>query len=116
MLRFLGWRLLGLVAVIFAMVGGVFLLRQVIPADPARAAVGPNAPLDVVLAKREEMGLDNPLYVQFKDYLVQLAHGNLGTSIRTHGAVRTDILNALPATVELIIASIILATLLGVTY
>ena len=113
MRRFLLWRLAGMVAVLFVMTVVVFVLRQLIPADPARAAVGPNAPQSVVDAKRSQLGLDRPLYVQYGRYLGQLLHGNLGESTRTSQPVRSDIAHALPASVELIVAAVLIAVVIG---
>lgn len=110
---FLLKRLGGLVAVLFMMTLLVFLLQEVVPADPARAAVGPNAPRAQVEAKRIELGLDKPVLVRFGRYLARLTVGDLGTSIRTRRPVGVDIAAALPASLELLAAGLILGVLIG---
>ncbi len=112
--RFVLNRFVGLIGVLAAMVFVLFLLRQVVPVDPARAAVGPNAPNAVVEAKRVELGLDRSIPVQFGRYLGDLSRGDLGTSVVTKNPVREDIAKALPATAELILASLVLAVVIGV--
>lgn len=110
---FLLKRLCGLVAVLFLMTLVIFLLQEVVPADPARAAVGPNAPRAQVEAKRLELGLDKPVLVRFGLYLGRLAQGDLGTSIRTRHPVALDIASALPASLELLATGLILGIVLG---
>jgi len=111
--KFLLMRLLGLIVVLVTMTAVIFLLRQVVPSDPARAAVGPNAPTSVLEAKRAELGLDDPLPVQYVTYLGQLARGDLGESVRTRQQVRADIADTLPASLELAVVAMLLALLIG---
>jgi ABC-type dipeptide/oligopeptide/nickel transport system permease component len=111
--RFLVWRTLGMLIVLVTMTVMVFLLRQVIPADPARAALGPNAPNAVVEIERKKLGLDQPLWVQYGRYMVGLLHGDLGQSVTTLNPVRDDIRRNLPASLELTITACIMATALA---
>ncbi len=113
MRRFVLTRLAGLVLVLLAMTLVIFLLRQVVPSDPARAAVGPNAPESVVKLKREELGLDKPVYTQYFDYLGNVVQGDFGTSTRTLAPVSDDIRTYLPASLELMLAAIFLAAVLA---
>ena len=91
----------------------LFALQQLVPADPARALMGPNAPNSLVEQKRKEMGLDRPMPVRYARYLYQLAHGDLGQSISTHQPVTRDLAHFAPATLELIAAALLLGCLLG---
>ena len=91
-----------------------FLIGRVMPVDPVLAAVGDNAPHEVVERIRAEMGLDQPLIVQFFRYLGQVFHGDFGVSILTKNAVTTDIARFFPATIELATAALILSMLIGV--
>ncbi|MBW9090931.1 ABC transporter permease [Rhizobium wenxiniae] len=91
-----------------------FLIGRVMPVDPVIAAVGDNAPEDVILRVRAEMGLDQPIPVQFLHYLYQLAHGDFGMSVLTKNPVATDIVRFFPATFELATAALILAALIGI--
>jgi peptide/nickel transport system permease protein/dipeptide transport system permease protein len=101
MIGYLVARLVGALAVLAGMSLIVFTLQQIIPADPARAAVGPTAPLTTVQLKRAELGLDQPMLEQFGRYVQRLSRGELGTSTRTHRPVTQDLRQFLPATLEL---------------
>ena len=68
-----------------------FFIGRVMPIDPVIAIVGDRAPQDVVERTRLEMGLDQPLPVQFVRYLGQLLHGDLGRSVMTSNTVTQDI-------------------------
>jgi ABC-type dipeptide/oligopeptide/nickel transport system permease component len=113
--KFVLMRLAGLVLVLLAMTLAIFLLRQVVPSDPARAAVGPNAPESVVRLKRIELGLDKPVYTQYLDYLGNVVQGDFGTSTRTLAPVSDDIRTYLPASLELMLAAILIAAVLAAT-
>lgn len=91
-----------------------FFIGRIMPTDPVLAMVGDNAPEYVVQRAREEMGLNQPLWVQFGRYLSQLLHGDLGNSILTSNPVMTDIARFFPATLELATAAIIIAALVGI--
>lgn len=91
-----------------------FLIGRVMPVDPVIAAVGDNAPEDVILRVRAEMGLDQPIPVQFLHYLYQLAHGDFGMSVLTKNPVAQDIVRFFPATFELATAALLLAMLIGI--
>lgn len=91
-----------------------FLIGRVMPVDPVIAAVGDNAPEAVVIRVRAEMGIDQPLPVQFLHYLNQLLHGDLGMSVLTKNPVSQDIARFFPATFELATAALILAAIIGI--
>src|SRR5688572_28502292 len=113
MLAYLSKSVLGAVVVLLVMSFIVFSLQSIIPADPARAVVGPNAPPETVEAIREKLGLDDPVVVQYGRFLWHLAQGDLGTSVRTRQPVADDIRQFLPATLELGLASIALGMALA---
>lgn len=108
-------RRLGFIGV---MLGGImaltFLLSRVLPGDPARLLAGPRASAETVARVREIHGLDLPLWEQFLAYCGRLLTGDLGNSIVTNRPVLEDIARFFPATLELVIATLLLATLLGV--
>ncbi len=87
-----------------------FVIGRVMPVDPVLAIVGDRASQEVYDQVFLQLGLDQPIYVQYLKYLGQLLEGDLGTSIMTAQPVASDILRFFPATLEL--ATI--ATLLGV--
>jgi len=113
MLRFLAKRLIGLVATILGMTMIIFVLQDIVPSDPGRAAVGPNAPESVVLMKREELGLNEPLPVRYGRYLARLAHADLGESVQTRNPVASDLRRFAPATAELMVFALCLGGALG---
>jgi len=91
-----------------------FFVSHVIPGDPARLAAGLHAKPEQVEFFRHKMGLDKPIFVQYFIYMKGLLQGDLGISIRTRRPVIEDILNYLPATLELTIVSLILIVILGI--
>lgn len=113
MLAYVTKSVLGALVVLLVMSFIVFSLQSIIPADPARAVVGPNAPPETVEAMREQLGLDDPVVVQYGRFLWRLVQGDLGTSVRTRQPVSDDIRQFLPATLELGLASIALGVVLA---
>ena len=91
----------------------LFLLVRVVPADPAVSIAGPKADPETLAAIRTDLGLDDPVAVQFGRYLWQLAHGDLGRSYLTGRRVADVILERLPATALLALTSIGVGFLLG---
>ncbi|MDR2310562.1 MAG: ABC transporter permease [Brucellaceae bacterium] len=91
-----------------------FMIGRVMPVDPVIAAVGDNAPEAVIQRVRAEMGLDQPLVVQFFHYIGQVLQGDLGNSILTRNPVTTDIARYFPATLELATAALLLAAVIGI--
>lgn len=80
----------------------IFAIARVIPGDPARIALGPNATAEQVASLREKLHLDRSLAVQYGYFVNDLVHGDLGVSLYTNRPVTTDIAQFLPATLELI--------------
>ncbi|QTF06623.1 ABC transporter permease [Brenneria izadpanahii] len=103
-----------LILTLFGLSVLTFFIGRVMPTDPVLAVVGDNAPESVVARVRQEMGLDQPLWVQFIRYLHQLLQGDLGNSVLTSNPVITDIARFFPATLELATAAIIIAALVGI--
>jgi peptide/nickel transport system permease protein len=90
----------------------IFAIARVIPGDPARIALGPNATAAQVASLREKLHLDRQLVVQYGYFVADLAHGNLGTSLYTNRPVTSDIAQFLPATLELVfVAGLIMVSL-----
>lgn len=91
----------------------VFVMLRAVPGDPARLMAGPTASERDIALIRDRLGLDQPIWVQYGTYLVGLAGGDLGSSIRSKRAVTTEIASHLPLTVQLVLAGMVLATALG---
>ncbi|RZU03395.1 peptide/nickel transport system permease protein [Kribbella rubisoli] len=107
-------RLGRLVGSVLILVSAAFLMIHLIPGDPVRGALGPAAAQSLVDAQRASLGLDDPLWQQYLDFLHHLVTGNLGTSITTGLPVSDVIRDRLPATVELAVAAFLVAVLIAV--
>ena len=90
-----------------------FILATLVPADPARAALGPDATEAQVANYRRERGLDQPVLVQYGRYLGALAQGDFGRSIVSRTPVLSDLARFIPATVELLIPSLFISVVFG---
>jgi peptide/nickel transport system permease protein len=91
-----------------------FALSQLVPVDPVASALGQNAREDQIEAYRKELGLDRPAVVQYFSYVGRLLQGDFGKSIRTRRAVADDLRDFFPATIELSIAAMFVAVVLGI--
>lgn len=106
MLRHVVQRLLLIVPVMLGVLLIGFLLMQVVPTDPAVVRAGPSATADVVAAIRRDLGLDQPIYVQFAIYLWRLLQGDLGVSIINNVPVTQELGATIGPTLELMFASL----------
>ncbi|MDQ0286497.1 peptide/nickel transport system permease protein [Desulfofundulus luciae] len=104
---------------IFVLVGlsiVIFIIARVVPGDPARMALGPRAPQFAVDALREEMHLDKPLVAQYYYWIKGVATGDLGRSLVTKRGVLEDIMEFLPATMELVMVSAIFVIVFSILF
>jgi peptide/nickel transport system permease protein len=100
----------GLLLVLLAL---LFVLQHVSPTDPAAAYLGAKASPAAIAAVRHNLGLDDPIVSQYGRYVWHALQGDFGTSLRTRNSVFSDLSEFLPATVELVVASFLLALLLA---
>jgi ABC-type dipeptide/oligopeptide/nickel transport system permease component len=107
-------RLLLAIPTLIVVITIIFIIVRVIPGDPAQAALGDQASAEAVDALRDELGLNQSLWGQYVDYMGGLLQGDLGKSLITRNSAWEQIRFVLPYTIELTIASIILALVLGV--
>lgn len=114
MLRYLARRALISLGTIFGIIVVVFFIVRVLPGDAAVVRAGPYATPETLAMIREEFGLDDPLPAQFIDYVGSVATGDLGTSIRTEDSVTRELLQRLPASLELAVYSVLAAVVVGV--
>jgi peptide/nickel transport system permease protein len=114
MLRYIAKRLLDLVPVLLGITVLVFLFLQLIPGDPAVVMLGPRATPDQIAALREQLGLNQPLPLQYFTFLSRLLQFDLGKSILSGIPVSQEILTRWPATFELSVAAMLVAIVLGV--
>lgn len=105
-------RRLGRMAVALALVVvATFAVIHLVPGDPVRAVLGPSAPAELADRLRSELGLDQPIHVQFVDYVRGLLTGDLGTSVLTHRPVADVLATRLPATLVLAASAFLVAAL-----
>lgn len=100
--------------VVWGVITVVFLLRFLTPGDPVTTLMPPDVSRDRREALARELGLDQPLYVQYYDYLGQLIQFDLGESMRTGVSVNDLILQRLGPTIELAIAATIVAVIIAI--
>jgi peptide/nickel transport system permease protein len=113
MLHYIGKRLLHLIPVLLGMTFIVFLIIRAIPGDPAQVILGQQATEESIESLREELGLNDPWYIQYADYLGGLLTGDLGESLRTKQAITSEVWPYLAATFELALFAMLLAVILG---
>jgi ABC-type dipeptide/oligopeptide/nickel transport system permease component len=113
-LRFLVRRILLTIPVLLGVATLVFSLIHLIPGDPVQSMLGDGAPQESINELRSKLGLDRPLYVQYFSFLNGVAHGNLGTSLRTSESVTGAIADRLPATFELAAAAMLVAVVIAI--
>ena len=114
MLSFLVRRILLTIPVLLGVATLVFSLIHLIPGDPVQSMLGEGASPESVNELRTRLGLDRPLYVQYLSFLRGVAHGNLGTSLRTSEPVTSAISDRMPATFELAAAAMLVAVVIAI--
>lgn len=108
-------RLMATVLILLGISVVTFLLLYLLPADPARQIAGRSATAQTVASIRAQLGLDQPLPVQYGRYLGRLAHGDLGRSYLQRAEVSELIASRLPASLVLMVAAIAAELALGLT-
>jgi len=106
-----------LIQFVFVLLGTsliLFVVSNVIPADPVRAAAGPKATPEQLEAIRVKLGFDKPLHEQYIIYITNVLHGDFGRSVVTLRPVITDMRDRLPATLELSLFSMLLTITFGI--
>jgi peptide/nickel transport system permease protein len=113
MQRYIVRRLLQAIPTVFLASVVIFLMIYLIPGDPASTILGPNAFPDQIEALRREMGLDQPLPVQYLIWLSRVLRGDLGESFINGFPVAELLLRRLAATVQLTVAALLVAVVLA---
>jgi ABC-type dipeptide/oligopeptide/nickel transport system permease component len=106
-------RLVGVLPVVFGVLLLTFLLIHLVPGDPVEVMLGESAAAADRAQLRADLGLDLPLPVQFFDYLVRLAHGDLGRSIHSRDEISSLLAERLPATAKLAVSALLVALCIG---
>ena len=116
MLKYTCRRILGMIPTLIIVVTCVFFFVRLIPGDPARLVAGDQATEADVVAVRVQLGLDQPVPVQYVKYVSGLLHGDLGMSLRTKRPVTEEISTRYGNTLELTFISLIWSTIVGVLF
>src|SRR5579859_20423 len=114
MLRYIARRLLQMVPVLFFVSVIIFVLINLIPGDAARLFLGEEASPDAIAALRHELGLDQPLYVQYVRWVGRMATGDFGYSFKDHRPVLATLLEKLPITAELTAGALLIAWVVAI--
>jgi ABC-type dipeptide/oligopeptide/nickel transport system permease component len=114
MARYLLLRLLDAVPTVFLVLTLVFIAMRILPGDPALAVLGPNADGGQLEAFRERMGLNDPLWLQYLNFLWDAVRFDFGTSLMSNVPISTLIANNLPHTIYLTLTSVLIGLVLGV--
>jgi ABC-type dipeptide/oligopeptide/nickel transport system permease component len=114
MTKFIIRRLLITIPVLFGVIVLVFVIGRLLPGDPCRILLGERASDAVCADFNHRFGYDKPIAEQFVTYLVNLSHGDLGTSFRTSRPVSELLIQRMPMTLELTIYALTIATIFGV--
>src|SRR5919205_1485546 len=107
-------RLLLVVPTLFGVTLISFVLTYILPGNPALVKAGPLATPEYVAEVERQMGLDRPVGVQYGRYVSGLARGDLGESASTGRPVLEDFRQRVPATLELTLASLLVAIVVGI--
>jgi peptide/nickel transport system permease protein len=113
-LKLLGRRTLAAIPILLVVSALLFCVLRVLPVDPAAMSLPPTATIAEVEAKRREMGLDRPLPQQYLIWLNDALHGDFGLSIHFRREAGALVAQTLPATIELAVSAMVVATILGV--
>lgn len=118
MFKYIVRRLLLMIIVLIGISTITFCVSHLVPGDPLVTNLGQSAMSDpeIVAAYREKWGLDQPLIVQYCDYMLNLLHGDMGTSIRTKQAVTADLAQYFPATFEMATLATLISILFGLIF
>lgn len=114
MLKYILKRLALLIPVLLGVSITVFVVMHVFTPDPTSIILGQHANTEQIESLRQQLGLNDPLHVQYWHFLKGALHGDLGTSLITKTSVTEEVLARFPATIELALAAIILASVFGV--
>ena len=116
MLKYTIKRLGQLIIMLLVLTIVVFYIVRFIPGDPASAMLGPSATHAQIMAERERLGLNEPLPVQYQKFMLELFHGNLGTSIQTRKPVAYELGRRFPYTIKLALGATAVASVFGILF
>lgn len=112
--KFIFSRFLNMIPTLFIVAVIVFLITRMIPGDPAAVMLGPQASVEEVEALTEELGLNQPLFAQFTEYIGNILKGDFGTSLTYKQPIVDIIMDRFPNTIILAFSALLIAFLIGV--
>ncbi len=112
--RFIASRIVQVVAVMFFVSLGVFVMTRAVPGSPASIFLGPDATSEQIAAMEQQLGLNQPIYIQYIDWLKEILTGGLGRSMIQDKSVAQMIMEALPVTLQISIFAMVFVVLIGV--
>jgi ABC-type dipeptide/oligopeptide/nickel transport system permease component len=112
--RYLLKTLITIIPTLFGVVTIVFFLIHLTPGDPALAILGPHATADSIQELRKNLGLDQPLHLQYLKFLGSLLKGDLGRSLVTEQPVLIETLRPFPYTIHLALAGVFISLIVGI--
>jgi peptide/nickel transport system permease protein len=112
-LKLFARRLLAAIPILLVVSALLFCVLRVLPVDPAAMSLPPSASIAEIEAKRREMGLDRPLSQQYLIWLKGALQGDFGSSIQFRRQAGSLVAESLPATIELAVAAMVIAAILG---
>ena len=115
MINYIIRRLFLTIPTIIGIITITFLLMYVVPGDPVRILMGQRGDPETIAMIRKQMGLDDPLPVQYFRFLGNILRGDFGRSYATNRPVLPEILSRFPATLKLALASMLVASIIGLT-
>jgi len=114
LLAYVGRRLVSMIPGLLGITVITFIISHILPGNPALMMAGDQSTPEEIEKFKVSMGLNKPLFVQFFNYLDQLVHGNLGFAWHTGHSVSHDFLTRIPATIELTLASLVIAVVVAI--
>ena len=114
MLKYIIKRLLAMIPIVIGITLLVFLIMQLAPGDAVRQILGDSATEEAIQAKKEELGLLDPLPVQYGRYMIRLVQGDMGTSYVNNRPVSDEVFSRLPATLKLALVSAVVSIILAI--
>lgn len=112
--RYIRKRLLQAVPVVFGITILTFFIMKMAPGGPLTGMISPRTSSESLQRAREALGLNDPIIVQYWNWLKQLVQGNFGYSTYNGQAVLTEILDRLPATLLLTVTSFVISFVVGI--
>lgn len=112
--KLLGWRLVQVIPVVFLATLAIFALVQMVPGDPAAVIAGEYATAENIESIRQNLGLDQPVWLQYLNWLSGAVHGDLSDSLITGLPVLDEVMRRLPNTLLIAVLALLISVLVGV--